>query len=359
MATETTNMAGLDLAHTRTKQPLSGLRFDWLMIVLSTYFLTGLAVDGWAHAHVPQLETFFTPWHAIFYSGFLIVALGLGVTVINNHRHGYPWLQAIPAGYELSVLGLGIFAVGGVGDMIWHILFGIEVNVEAVLSPTHLILATGMALILTGPLRAAWQRPDAGTAQGWRALLPAILSLTLLFSLLTFFTEYAHPFVSRWALAEPGPSRFEQFYMPVLGIASILLQSAILMSFVLFLVRRWRLPIGTFTLIFTLNMAVMSVFTRNGLVEAVPVALLAGIVADVLYQTLKPSEERAEALRVFAFAVPMSLYLLYFLSLLLIGAQRHQTITWSIHLWLGSTVIAGIIGLLLSYLMIPPRKPAQ
>ena len=27
-------------------------------------------LDAWAHNNVPGLETFFTPWHAVFYSGF-------------------------------------------------------------------------------------------------------------------------------------------------------------------------------------------------------------------------------------------------------------------------------------------------
>ncbi len=57
-------------------------------------------------------------------------------------------------GYGLSLLGVSIFALGGVSDMIWHMLFGIEVNVDALLSPTHLLLAVGMALIVSGPLRA-------------------------------------------------------------------------------------------------------------------------------------------------------------------------------------------------------------
>jgi hypothetical protein len=33
--------------------------------------------------------------------------------------------------------------------------------------------------------------------------------------------------------------------------------------------------------------------------------------------------------------------------------------TWSIHLWLGSCILAGIVGLLLSYLLVPPQKPVE
>ena len=40
--------------------------------------LGGATLDGWAHTHVPErLETFFTPWHAVLYSGFLASAAAL------------------------------------------------------------------------------------------------------------------------------------------------------------------------------------------------------------------------------------------------------------------------------------------
>jgi len=59
-------------------------------------------------------------------------------------------------------------------------------------------------------------------------------------------------------------------------------------------------------------------------------------------------------LRLFAFSVPVIFYLCYFIPIILsIG------ITWKIHLWLGSCVMAGIVGLGLSYIMIPPLKPGE
>ena len=64
----------------------------------------------------------------------------------------------MPPGYELAIVGVLIFMAGGVGDMIWHEIFGIEIGVEALLSPTHLILAVGMTLIISGPFRAGWRR---------------------------------------------------------------------------------------------------------------------------------------------------------------------------------------------------------
>jgi hypothetical protein len=49
-----------------------------------------------------------------------------------------------------------LFLVAGVGDMIWHTVFGIETGLDAALSPTHLLLVASGTLLLTSPLRSWW-----------------------------------------------------------------------------------------------------------------------------------------------------------------------------------------------------------
>src|SRR5262245_15255747 len=164
-------------------RPWGGVgRFDWLIAGLSAWFLGGIYLDGWAHTHVPALETFFTPWHAVLYSGFAAVAFALAVTQARNMRHGAPWRQALPAGYGLSLVGAGIFLIGGMLDLLWHLLFGIERSIEALLSPTHLILATGGILMVSGPLRAVARRAAPGAQLTWHAGAPALLALLYCFS---------------------------------------------------------------------------------------------------------------------------------------------------------------------------------
>src|ERR1700738_519156 len=60
--------------------------FVWGMGGLSIWWLGGLFIDGWAHSNIPQLETFFTPWHAVFYSGYLAVTITLMVKILQNLR---------------------------------------------------------------------------------------------------------------------------------------------------------------------------------------------------------------------------------------------------------------------------------
>jgi hypothetical protein len=138
----------------------------------------------------------------------------------------------------------------------------------------------------------------------------------------------------------------------MLGITAILLQAGLLTGVVLLAVRRWDLPFGAITLIFTLNIS-LSIVPYNYYLF-IPVAVLGGLVADLLLQWLKPSLERPGTLRIFAFAVPVTLYALYFLALILT-----RGIWWSLDLWAGSIVMAGIVGLVLSYLLVPPAVPAK
>jgi len=137
-------------------------------------------LDGWAHNTRPQLETFFTPWHAVFYSGFISVALWICWSVWRRSR--------VPAGYGPAPLGVAIFLLSGVGDMIWHLAFGIERDIAALLSPTHLGLFTGAFLIVTAPLRS--QGTDPAVGRGRRPslgqLLPAVGSVALAGSLCAF-----------------------------------------------------------------------------------------------------------------------------------------------------------------------------
>ena len=109
---------GVSLPTVKEKtRAVSSLRFDWIMVIVSVWWLGGLFIDGWAHSNIPQLETFFTPWHAVFYSGYLAVAFTLLIQILLNLRQsalnaggntpslvtlvreslpGNRWLQAIP-----------------------------------------------------------------------------------------------------------------------------------------------------------------------------------------------------------------------------------------------------------------------
>jgi hypothetical protein len=97
-----------------------------------------------------------------------------------------------------------------------------------------------------------------------------------------------------------------------------------------------------------LNNALMTVLHDN--YKLLPAALLAGILAEVLLWWIKP-EESQPRFALFAFSVPLVLYGLYYLNI-----QLTQGIGWTIHLWLGSMFMAGIIGMFVSFLLVSPLK---
>jgi len=181
---------------------LGGWRFDWIATVLFALLLGGVYLDGWAHNHGKVDTSFFTPWHAVLYCGLTLVGMFLVVNLLLNHRKGYPWLEALPPGYSVSLYGGIVFGVAGVLDLIWHLLLGIEVSVQALLSPTHLMLGLGAVLIVTGALRSAWLRLPEHKNYGWAQLMPAVICIALVGSLFAFFTQYAHPQVSPYSSSD-------------------------------------------------------------------------------------------------------------------------------------------------------------
>jgi hypothetical protein len=330
------------------------------MVVLIYWWLIGTYLDGRAHNSGLVDSSFFTPYHAVLYSGVAVIGLTLGITQIRNIQKGYGWLNALPAGYMPALLGIGIFAVGGVFDLIWHTLFGLEANIQALLSPSHTILAVGAFLFASAPLRAAWGRRDAAN---WRTLLPAILSLAATFSILTFFTQYAN-FATRPHILvnlPPGyiaysptnvPEAQDSFYFSVYGVMSMVFPSILSMSILLFALRRWALPVGSVTLITAINTALLLWGRLHFVSQVWPVLLavpLGGLLADLFLWRFTPITDRPTALRWFAFCIPFVTSLTYLLILNTFG----NGLWWQIHMWLGTPFLAGIAGFFLSYLAIP------
>ncbi len=210
-------------------------------------------------------------------------------------------------------------------------------------------------------------------AQGLVSQLPMIISLALFLSVLTFFTQLMSPFGSTLSAEGRRPEAFSPmfgalnddgiarvaYFNQALGIGSVLIQTSVLMGPLLLVVRRWTLPLGSLALVFGLNAVLMTIMRDRALATGpyilIAVAVLAGLAADLLAQQLRPSASRPSAFRLFAVAVPTILYTLYFLAVLLFGGG----IWWTVHLWMGAIVLAGIAGWLLSYLALPPAWPDE
>ena len=266
-------------------------------------------------------------------------------------RRGYRWSKALPAGYGLALVGFFAFALGGLGDLFWHETFGFERGLEALLSPTHLYLALAALLTITGPIRAYWRRE---TAQDWRSLLPVILSFVCITSIFTFFTTFAA--VTSELIALTGPRPDSHTLTDIFGVLALVVHSNILLAIVLFMARRWRLPFGTVTLIFTVNallMTWMHIGETGEFLYAISAAA-AGLLGDLLLR--RDILEETAGLRIFSFIMPFAYSLAALLAVHILGVQvwGRGGLWWEIHMWLGVPVLAGVFGYGLSLLLRPP-----
>ena len=130
-ARTTTRQRAGDLRVLRAGDPApADGRFAWAVSAAHLWILVGLFLDGWFHLHRGDNESFFTAWHT---------------------------------------------------------LLGVEADLEALLSPPHLLLITAGTLVFAGPLRAAL-RTTGGAG------LPTAVSAAFVVTGLGLFTQYANPF---------------------------------------------------------------------------------------------------------------------------------------------------------------------
>jgi hypothetical protein len=238
-----------------------------------------------------------------------------------------------------------VFAVGGAGDMTWHSIFGIEQDVEALFSPTHLVLFAGMALILSTPLRAAWNDPAEPAAPGYRRFLPVLTSATLVTVLMAFAFMYWAAFIQTIGASSYDPHLLD-------GVASVLATNLILLAPLLLLARRWRPPFGTATTSYTAMGVLMGAVDAYRLPAMVAAAVLAGLAVDGLLRLLEPSASRPQRFWATGALVPLATWSVYFAVVAVTVG-----IGWSAELWTGTIAWACLLGLALSLLMLPPPIP--
>lgn len=318
--------------------PASTPRFEWAVVGGGLWMMVGAFLDAWAHQHL-RIDTFFNPWHAVLYSGMAAVTAVLGLAALRNHAAGHAWRACLPRGYGLSLAAVIGFGAAGSMDLVWHSTLGFERGFDGAISPPHLLLGTCGMLAATGPLRAAWQRPVQ------RAPWTAVASACFVLFLLSDLTQWAHPFNDPYALTV-GPAG-TAYGAQVLGLASVILQSALTVGLVLFLLRRFTLPSGALLLLLTVAGLCTSALKDH---EVFAIAAVAGgLVAEVLVAVLRPGPRRLAEVRVLACAVPVATYGAYFGEVGALGGTW-----WSVPMWTGAIVLAGLFGLLVSFLVFPP-----
>jgi hypothetical protein len=351
------------------------ISFDWTVLALGLWCFCGMAIDGWAHKHGAVDDSFFTPWHAVWYAGFNAYAAFITFSLWRLYDGPLPitpsaikaFLAGMPRGYGPSVAGMVVFGVAGVGDLLWHTFLGIEGGTDILLSTTHLGLAAGLSLSLMAPFWAAWNTPGSGE-KGLVSQLPVLFGIGTAWSVLTLFTSYVHhQTLSYNSLCNALPSCAAGNAGLELGISAILLQSVLLTGVVLLFMRRWSPVFGTFTVLLGVNGIAIAAFAPGEPSEAwqhMVTPLAAGLALDVAYRLVDPFG--SGRIRTFAFLVP-AIHTFVWLAVLtyntgwqvgMVGGNLLMTpLGWSVHATIGAVFLAGFVGVLVSIGMIPPATP--
>jgi len=337
-------------------------RGDLVTVLLALWLIVGVFVDGWAHNNLARLETFFTPWHALFYSGFAAVAGWILWSVWSGTRDGRSWRDAVPVGYGWALAGVALFAVSGLGDMTWHVIFGIEQNIAALLSPTHLGLFTGAFLVITAPIRSAAGNPALGPEPGLRRLLPAVLSATLAGASTAFILQAWHPMIdnpiSRAAAADMantfGPNApWPQALQIKAGVASFLLATVFFFGPLIYLARTWRLPPSAAIIVIATQSVLLQAMRALRDVGLAELGVIGSLVTAALVAVLRPGPDSPARIRAFAGLAPALFWAVYVAG---IGLADHG-LGWKPELWAGSIVWSALVGLAMT-LALPARTVA-
>ena len=333
-------MSSSELAATRTRAvaALSDRSVDRVFVVLAGWLMTGVFSDAWAHiSRLP--DSFWTPWHGVLYSGLL--ACGVFLFVLRYQRSG-----ALAQGYDLSLIGFAIGAFGGVADAIWHTVFGIEFDIDAAVSPSHLIIAGAILLVVTGPARVAWRRRAFG--------LPAALSTLYGLSILTVIVDYANPFARVFGSGAAPASHDVGQLMQGEALFAFTAYAALLVGFVLVTTRSGGASPWWLALIVGGNMAAMTLVNGPLHPEAVPafllVSLVSGAIAVALALWLRPSRANPAGTLVLAFTLPALAVAVYAVAVLAMGPTW-----WTATFWCGLIAVGGLTGLLLATLLTTER----
>ena len=328
------------------------LAFDYAVGLCGIWISSGFFLDAWAHGHVP-VESFFTPYHGVFYSGMLAMLLVLGAFALRNRRRGYAWSESVPEPYKLALMGIPIFLGAGIGDMLWHRLLGLEEGVDALLSPTHQFIGLGIFFLSSGPIRSVLA--DRAGSRTLARQLPLVLGLATWLTLAHFGTAYAFDPAAARSDAPPPIAPFSPDYLTALsigyykisiGMLAVIFQSTLVSGFALWLVSRMRTCPGIMTIFYLIGtVPAAAAFTNQIYLLSITIAqaLLTGLIADVAIARWDPQPERVARFRWFAAVVPMTYVGVYLLGTIVTGGTW-----WDWNIALGAWIWSGVCGFALS-----------
>ncbi len=302
-----------------------------LFIVAMLWFFIGAWIDSSAHTYlIDDIETFFTPWHAVLYSGYAFSVLV--AIYVKNKIKDYK--------FDVGVLGAVVFGIGGASDAVWHTLLGIETGVEPLVSPSHLMLFLGAFLMLDYVFTARPSTDKLDTA--------SVVAVSTIYGLIMFITQFLHPYLQYGVF----------FSYDDAFAAGTLFFQAMLASIVFIYAIRFKMTSSQMFLLYFLSFVYVSVHSSLGdtglmlLIIGIGAAYSFGVysVTNWYYKTDHDRKIQVSS------AMVASLYGLFFVVyLLILQAQNSYDITWRFYGLGGLVTTPLLFGYMVGNLGVNPR----
>ncbi|HEX2040326.1 MAG TPA: hypothetical protein VHF47_11420 [Acidimicrobiales bacterium] len=198
---------------------------------------------------------------------------------------------------------------------------------DALLSPTHVLLFVGLVLILTAPVRAM-RAARSSPPRPWMV----VGSVTSTAALVGFFLNFAWGLgIAAFARVPYDPVTEAGEIQVIAGVASMLVTTAVLFGAAQVVLGAGGAPLGAFTVLFgTVALLVSAAFDED--IEGVVAAVVAGFALDVLLRTRPVRRTGATAA---AFGLASAALWVTYLGLL--GAL--DGIAWQAEIWLGGALL--------------------
>lgn len=369
----------------RGARPVSTWREDLITMVLALWPVTAMFFDGRGHNNKVGQESFFSIAHLFLYGGMTVTALWIAYVVgqyqieagvIKDKK--LVDLHAIPVGYGVAIIGLIVLGIAGPMDLLWHEAYGFEVNVDAIYSPPHLCLFFGALLVSSTGIRATWAKRDL--APDLRQFAPVLLSGILFIGVAGFITMYLSAFMTNVSpttdfmndIESLKDVRFDEsislnagltgygddkwpyyFYSASHGMASQIITTLVLLGPALLMLRRWRVPFGAFTIIFTGFGLLVNIMTEYRDIVLIIPLIVAGLAIDILQKRLAGERNDGRltlgGIRLMGPVVSLILWGVYYLVMAL-----DKGIGWPASLWVGALMVALLTGFGVAFLVAPP-----
>jgi hypothetical protein len=378
-----TQMARSAPAAARGVRPVTTYREDLITAALTVWPIIAMFFDGRGHNNETGQESFWSRPHLFLYAGMTAVGLWIGLLVtkyqlaagVDPRKTLLPDLKAIPVGYGVAILGLLTLALGGPTDFIWHAAYGFEVGVDAIYSPPHLLLFFGGLLVSSTGIRSMWAKRDI--TPDFKAFLPVLLSAMLFIGVSGFITMYLSAFMTNVTptsdfvadyqaqfkddyddqtvslnagLTGYGDDQWPYYYYSAShGIASMIITTLILLGPALLLLRRWRVPFGAMTLIFTGYGLLASIMTEYRDWPLIFSLVLTGLAIDLLQNRSGTERLTLGGIRAVGPAAAAVLWFSYYAILAL-----DKGIGWEPTMWVGALMVGVMSGFGVAFLIAPP-----